>query len=321
MTTAFIFPGQGSQSIGMGLDLYENFETARHVFQEVDDALSLKLSEMIFRGDAADLNLTENTQPALMAVSVAMVRTLAKDFDFNLKDNGLYVAGHSLGEYSALTSVNALTLSDCARALKTRGQAMQKAVPVGQGAMAAILGLDMDAVIEIASEAARLSGAVCECANDNSPGQVVISGAKAAIDQAIIIATERGAKRALLLPVSAPFHCSMMQPAADVMRDTLADINFQTPDLPVIANISVQPETDDARMRDLLVQQVTGQVRWTETINWMAQNNVTRTVEIGAGKVLSGLVKRINKEVTPISLQKAEDLEVFVKEVFAKENS
>ncbi len=314
MTTAFIFPGQGSQSIGMGLDLYENFETARLVFEEINDALSFNLSDMIFRGDTADLNLTENTQPALMAVSVAMVRTLSKDFDFNLKDNGIYVAGHSLGEYSALTAVSALSLSDCARALKTRGQAMQKAVPVGQGAMAAILGLDMDVVIDIASEAARLSGDVCECANDNSPGQVVISGAKAAIEQAITIATERGAKRALLLPVSAPFHCSMMQPAADVMRDTLAEIAFSAPELPVIANISVQPENDQTRIRDLLVQQVTGQVRWTETINWMAHNNVTRTVEIGAGKVLSGLVKRINKDITPLSLQKADDLEAFVKD-------
>jgi len=301
-TRAFVFPGQGSQFVGMGKDLAEAFPAAREVFQEVDSALSQNLSKLMFEGPEADLNLTENTQPALMAVSVAVARILGNDVLKSAK----FVAGHSLGEYAALTAVGTFSLSDAARLLKIRGQAMQKAVPVGVGAMAAILGLEMDAVTALAKEAG------CEAANDNSFGQVVVSGKKEAVERAIALATAKGAKRAILLPVSAPFHCSLMQPAADVMRDALAKVDMKSPSIPLIANVIASEVTDPARIRQLLVEQVTGTVRWRESVLYMKDHGVTELVELGAGKVLSGLAKRIDAAVSGRSIGTPKDIEEFL---------
>ena len=295
MTRAFIFPGQGSQFIGMGKELAESFPDARHVFDEVDDALSQKLSAMMFEGAEADLNMTENTQPALMAVSMAVVRVLEKQGGISVKEACQFVAGHSLGEYSALTAAGSLKLSDTAKLLKIRGQAMQQAVPVGQGAMAAILGLEFDDVQAIAAAAA--GSEICESANDNSPGQVVVSGHKGAVEQAVVLATEKGAKRAVTLPVSAPFHCQLMKPAADRMAQALAETDIAAPCVPVVANVVAEAVTDPAQIRDLLVQQVTGMVRWRESVLWMGDQGVTEMAELGAGKVLSGLVRRINRDI------------------------
>lgn len=308
---AFVFPGQGSQSVGMGKAMYDNFEAARLVFQEVDDALNQKLSQLLFEGPEDTLMLTENGQPAIMATSVAVFRVLQKECGLDLKQAAKFVAGHSLGEYSALCAAEALNLSDTARLLRLRGQAMQKAVPVGQGAMAAILNLDMDTVARVAEEAAQ--GEICTLANDNSPGQVVISGHKTAIDRACELAKEAGAKRALPLAVSAPFHCPLMQPAADAMQAALAETTIKAPVVPVISNVSVQPETDPARIRDLLVQQVTGRVRWTETIEFMKAQGITETVEIGNGKVLSGLTRRIDKELAASNVCEPTDLGTYAK--------
>ena len=306
MTTAFVFPGQGSQALGMGKSLSETHAIAREVFEEVNDALSQDLTAIMWGEDADALNLTENTQPALMAVSVAVTRVLESQGEFILADKGRYVAGHSLGEYSALTAANCLALSDTAKLLKLRGQAMQRAVPVGQGAMAAILGLSFDDVLSITQSAQ------CELANDNSDGQVVISGAKETVEVACAVASEKGAKRALMLPVSAPFHCSLMQPAADEMREALSSVAFNTPTLPVIANVTAQTETDPDTIRNLLVEQITGRVRWRESVEWMGQHSVTNMAELGAGKVLCGLARRINKDITCANAETPDDIEALL---------
>lgn len=311
MSRAIVFPGQGSQAVGMGRELAEAFPVARQVFEEVDDALNQKLSQIMWEGPEADLTLTENAQPALMAVSLAVVRVLEDQGGWKIADKGAYVAGHSLGEYSALAAAGTFSLADAARLLKTRGQAMQKAVPVGQGAMAALLGAEFEQARQIAADAAQ--GDVCEAANDNASGQVVISGSKAAIDRAIAIAAEKGLKRAMLLPVSAPFHCSLMQPAADVMAEALAAVAMKAPVVPVIANVTAAPVQNPEEIRKLLVAQVTGTVRWRESVLAMKGLGVESLVECGSGKVLAGLVKRIDKEISAVSLNNPADIEAFLK--------
>ncbi len=308
--TAFTFPGQGSQAVGMGRDLADAYPEARAVFDEVDEALGQKLSAIMFEGPEDVLRLTENAQPALMAVSVAVVRVLAAR-GVSLADRAAYVAGHSLGEYSALCAAGTFTLADTARLLRTRGQAMQKAVPVGHGAMAALLGLDLDTARAVAEEAA--GGEVCQLANDNAPGQVVVSGATAAVERAVDIAKGKGAKRALLLPVSAPFHCSLMQPAAEAMQAALSEVAMQAPVVPVISNVLAAPITDPEEIRRRLVEQVTGVVRWTESIAWLTgEGGVTNLVELGSGKVLTGLAKRINGNVTATAVGTPADIDAFV---------
>ena len=312
---AFTFPGQGSQTVGMGKDLAAAYPEARAVFQEVDEALGQRLSAIMFEGPDDILRLTENAQPALMAVSLAVVRVLESK-GVRLADHAAYVAGHSLGEYSALCAAGTFSLSDTARLLKTRGQAMQKAVPVGHGAMAALLGLDLETAQEVAAEAAQ--GEVCDVANDNAPGQVVVSGATAAIERAVEIAKAKGAKRALLLPVSAPFHCSLMQPAADAMAQALAEVSMQAPVVPLVANVLAQPISDPADIRQRLVEQVTGVVRWTESITWLTgQGGVTHLAELGTGKVLTGLAKRINSEASATAVGTPADIDAFVAELTA----
>jgi [acyl-carrier-protein] S-malonyltransferase len=291
MTAAFTFPGQGSQAVGMGKALAEAFPAARAVFDEVDSALGEKLTAIIWDGPAETLQLTENAQPALMAVSLATMRVLEAEAGLVLARDAAFVAGHSLGEYSALAAAGSLSISDAARLLRTRGQAMQKAVPVGVGAMAALLGLDFETAIAVAEEAAQ--GQVCQAANDNGGGQVVVSGDAAAVGRALEIAKARGAKRAMLLPVSAPFHCSLMQPAAEVMAEALAAVTIKQPAVPLVSNVLASALTDPAEIRRRLVEQVTGTVRWRESVTYMAGHGVTRFFEVGAGKVLSGLVKRI----------------------------
>ena len=308
MSRAFTFPGQGSQFVGMGQDLAAE-PAARAVFDEVDAALSENLSRLMFEGPEDTLTLTENTQPALMAVSLAVMRVLeargAKPADL-----ASHVAGHSLGEYSALAATGALSLADTARLLRRRGQAMQRAVPVGEGAMAALLGLDHDDAVAVAEQAAQ--GDVITAANDNAPGQVVLSGAKAAIERAVEIAKEKGARRAVLLPVSAPFHCPLMRPAADEMAEALADITINPPALPLIANVTASEVSDPDAIRDLLVKQVTGAVRWRESMLRMKASGVTALIEAGAGKVLTGLARRIDRETEAVSLQSPEDIDAFM---------
>lgn len=313
MSRAFIFPGQGSQAVGMGQALAESFAAARLVFEEVDEALKQKLSKLMFEGPEGDLTLTENAQPALMAVSVAALRVLETEGNWRLADKAGYVAGHSLGEYSALAAAGALALTDAARLLKLRGQAMQKAVPVGEGAMAAMLGPELEQVQKIAKQAADETRLVCGVANDNSPGQVVVSGAKAAVERAMAIATEQGVKRSILLPVSAPFHCALMQPAADAMEEALAKTSIRQPVVPVVANVTAQPVSDAATIAKLLVTQVTATVRWRESVLAMKSLGVSRTLELGAGKVLAGLVKRIDKEIEALSVGTPADLEAALK--------
>ncbi|HEV2556240.1 MAG TPA: ACP S-malonyltransferase [Bosea sp. (in: a-proteobacteria)] len=309
MTTAFIFPGQGSQAVGMGKSLADSFAAARAVFEEVDAALSQKLSTLMWEGPAEELTLTANAQPALMAVSLAVVRVLEAEAGLDLKRDAAFVAGHSLGEYSALAAAGTFSIADAARLLRIRGDAMQKAVPPGQGAMAALLGADLDLARAIAADAAQ--GDVCEAANDNGGGQVVLSGAKAAIDRAIVLAGERGVRRAMLLPVSAPFHCALMQPAADAMRAALADVAMHAPAVPVMANVGAAPLSDVEAIRASLVAQVTGTVRWRECVEAMATAGVDRFVELGSGKVLAGLVKRIAPGATPLSVGTADDVSAY----------
>ena len=289
MTRAFVFPGQGAQTIGMGRDLAQAYPAARAVFAEVDDALSENLSDLIWNGQAEQLQLTQNAQPALMATSIAALRAL--ESEGIAVTTAAYVAGHSLGEYSALCAAGALSLTDTARLLRLRGQAMQAAVPVGVGAMAALLGLDFATAAEVAAEAAQ--GEVCQAANDNDPAQVVVSGHRGAVERALEIAKARGAKRALLLPVSAPFHCALMQPAADAMAAALSGVTLLAPRVPLVANVRADAVTDPETIRALLVAQVTGSVRWRESVLWMESRGVTEAWEIGAGKALSGMIKRI----------------------------
>lgn len=310
MSRALIFPGQGSQFVGMGKELLESFAEAREVFERVDDALSQKLSKIILEGPESDLNLTANTQPALMAVSMAVVEVLKKQGGLKVEDICSYVAGHSLGEYSALTAAGALSIEETARLLRIRGDAMQKAVPVGVGAMAAILGLDFEDVKDIAAAASNHE--ICEAANDNSNGQVVVSGHKGAVALAISLAQEKGAKRAVELPVSAPFHCALMQPAADAMKDALADAKLVAPCVPVVANVIASATQDPEEIRDLLVRQVTGTVRWRESVMWMKAQGVEEMVELGAGKVLSGLVRRIEKDVACESACTPPEIEALI---------
>ena len=304
MTKAFVFPGQGAQQIGMGKALAEAYPAARAVFDEVDAALGEKLSTLIWEGDAETLTLTRNAQPALMATSLAAMRALEAE---GVKvTEAAFVAGHSLGEYSALCAAGALSLTDTARLLRLRGQAMQAAVPVGVGAMAALLGLDFAQAATVAAEAAE--GEVCQAANDNDPAQVVVSGHRAAVERALEIARAKGAKRAILLPVSAPFHCALMQPAADAMAGALADVTIHTPKVPVVANVLAEATSDAGLIRELLVRQVTGSVRWRESVAWMAGQGVAEFWEIGAGKALSGMIRRIAKEAECRAVGTPEDV-------------
>lgn len=300
MTIAFVFPGQGSQDVGMGRELAEAFPAAREVFDEVDSALGQHLSKLMWDGPKDELTLTENAQPALMAVSMAVLRVLEREKGFSLKDRVAYVAGHSLGEYSALAAAGAFTLSDTAKLLKLRGKAMQASVPVGQGAMYALLGVGMDVAIKVAEAAAQ--GDVCQIANDNEPTQVVLSGHKMALERVPDIGKPMGVRRAVPLPVSAPFHCALMQPAADAMADALSKVDIKAPVVPLVCNVLASAISDPDEIRKRLVQQVTGTVRWRESISYMTAAGVTDVYEIGTGKVLAGIVKRIEKTLNATSI-------------------
>ena len=313
MSIAFVFPGQGSQTVGMGRDLAEAFVAARLVFEEVDEALSQNLSHLMFEGPDDELRLTENAQPALMAVSMAVLRVLEQEGGIEIDDKASFVAGHSLGEYTALAAARAFGLVDTARLLKLRGKAMQQAVPVGEGAMTALLGLDLDAARAVAAEAAE--GDVCDPANDNAPGQVVLSGATAAIERAMLIAPEKGARRAMPLPVSAPFHCAMMAPAAEAMAEALEKTVIETPVVPVVANVTASAVSDPPIIRKLLVEQVTEMVRWRESVLYMKEQGVDTLVELGAGKVLTGLTKRIDRDMTGRAVQGPADIESLIKDL------
>ena len=291
---AFLFPGQGAQAIGMGKDLAENFLVSKNVFEEVNDALGQNLSGLIWDGDVETLTLTENAQPALMATSIAAIKAL--ETEGVIFDQASYIAGHSLGEYSALCAAGSLSLTDTAKLLRIRGKAMQDAVPFGLGAMAAILGLDFETVSQITNLSS--DDQICQAANDNDPGQVVISGHKNAVDQTIELAKDAGAKRAVLLPVSAPFHCSLMQPAAEIMAKALNDIKLEDPSVPLVANVRANEQNNGDMIKDLLIEQVTGSVRWRESIEFMSSKGVSEVFEIGAGKALSGMVRRINREIS-----------------------
>lgn len=310
MTVALTFPGQGSQHVGMGAKLAEAFPAARAVFEEVDDALSEKLSQIMWNGPDETLTLTENAQPALMAVSLAVMRVLESEAGLDPARDVAFVAGHSLGEYSALATAGTFTLADTARLLRTRGRAMQEAVPVGQGAMAAVLGLDLDAVRAVADEAAG-EAEVCQVANDNAPGQVVVSGSAPAVERAVSLAKEQGARRAIMLPVSAPFHCALMKPAAEVMADALEQVTMKPPAVPLVANVTAAAVSEPYEIRMRLCEQVTGAVRWRESVAYMAENGVDRFFEIGAGKVLTGLAKRIASGATAANVGAPEDIGAF----------
>lgn len=310
MSTAFIFPGQGSQQVGMGKALADAFPVARAVFAEVDEALSQSLSKVMWEGPADDLTLTANAQPALMAVSLAAMRVLEAEAGLDLSKDAAFVAGHSLGEYSALAAAGSLAISDAARLLRIRGTAMQEAVPVGAGAMAAILGLTYEQVVAVAEEAA--GSEVCEVANDNADGQVVVSGSTRAVERAVEIAKAKGAARAILLSVSAPFHCRLMAPAAEAMAQALSTASVKAPVVPVVSNVKAAPVTDPAEIVRLLVEQVTGTVRWRESVLFMASAGVGRTVEVGAGKVLSGLSRRIARQVAVSSVGTPDDVAAFI---------
>ena len=308
MSIAFVFPGQGAQSIGMGKALADTYPAAKAVFDEVDDALNEKLSALIWEGEQDTLTLTQNAQPALMATSLAALRAMeAEGISLN---RASYVAGHSLGEYSALAAAGAISVADTARLLRTRGEAMQKAVPVGVGAMAALLGLDFAAATEIADECAM--GQVLQAANDNDPGQVVVSGHKEAVERAVEKAKLKGAKRAMLLPVSAPFHCALMSPAAEVMAQALEAVTINAPSVPLVANVRAEAVDDASLIKDLLVEQVTGSVRWRESVLWMAQNGVTEAWEIGSGKALSGMIRRIDRELATTAIGTPENVQALL---------
>lgn len=309
MTIAFTFPGQGSQAVGMGKALAERFPAAKAVFEEVDAALGEKLTSVMWEGPQETLTLTENAQPALMAMSIAVLRVLEAEAGVDLRRDAQFVAGHSLGEYSALAAAGALTVADTARLVRTRGRAMQKAVPVGTGAMAALLGLEFEQAAAVAAEAAQ--GQVCQAANDNGGGQVVVSGDKAAVERAVEIAKGKGAKRAMLLPVSAPFHCALMQPAADVMAEALSKVAVTAPVVPVVANVLAKPLSDPAEIVRSLVAQVTGTVRWRESVGFMAGAGVRNFYEIGAGKVLTGLAKRLAEGASAMAIGTPDDVAAF----------
>jgi [acyl-carrier-protein] S-malonyltransferase len=310
MKRAFVFPGQGSQQPGMGRDLAEAFTAARLLFEEVDDALSQHLSRLMFEGPESELTLTENAQPALLAASLAVIRVLEAEAGF---DPGQldYVAGHSLGEYSAHAAVGTFSVPDAVRLVKRRGQAMQKAVPVGEGAMAALLGLDIEAAREVADGTA--GHGICVVANDNCPGQIVVSGHRTAVERAVELAAERGARRSIMLPVSAPFHCPLMAPAAEVMEEALGEVALKAPRVPVVANVTAAPALDPDAIRELLVEQVIRMVRWRETVLLFKQNEVEEVVEIGSGRVLSGLVKRIDRELPASSVGTAAETEALMR--------
>jgi [acyl-carrier-protein] S-malonyltransferase len=308
LNRAYVFPGQGAQVVGMGQALAEAYPEARLVFEEVDEALSFSLSKIIWAGEIEELTLTENAQPALMATSIAAFR--AMETEGVISDKVKFFAGHSLGEYSALCASGTLELGDTARLLQLRGKSMQKAAPSGEGAMAAILGLDLKLVEQIAHDAAQSQ--ICQAANDNDPNQVVISGNVAAVERAIIIAKEKGAKRAILLPVSAPFHCELMRPASETMRKAFEDINFKQPSAPVIANYTALPEIDPEQFKTLLVNQITGRVRWRESVTYMAQNGISEIIEIGSGKALSGMIRRIDRDINCHNIGSPEDLNKFL---------
>ncbi|MDX1574650.1 MAG: ACP S-malonyltransferase [Kiloniellales bacterium] len=315
MARAFVFPGQGSQAVGMGRELAEAFAPARHVFEEVDEALKQTLSRLMFEGPEEELTLTENAQPALMAVSLAVMRTLEQEGGVELAAAADYVAGHSLGEYSALAAAGTLEIAEAARLLRRRGAAMQEAVPVGEGAMAALLGLDLADVAAVAAAAAAsgAEGDVCTTANDNAPGQVVVSGHKAAVERAVALAAERGARRGILLPVSAPFHCPLMAPAADVMAEALAEVTLQPPQVPVVPNVTAEPISAPETLRRLLVEQVTAVVRWRESVLAMRERGVDTLAELGAGKVLCGLARRIDRDLNAQPVGTPGEVEALLK--------
>ncbi len=314
MKRAFVFPGQGSQVVGMGAELAGNFPAAREVFEEVDEALKQNLSRNIFEGPNEELTLTANTQPALLAVSMATLRVLQVEGGLVLDQVCAMVAGHSMGEHAALCAADTFSLADASRLLRTRGEAMQRAVPVGDGAMAAILGLDLDAVTEIAA-AETADGDVCAAANDNAPGQVVISGSSAAVERAVKRASDAGARRSILLPVSAPFHCALMAPAAEVMEEALEGVAMEAPGVPLIANVTARPVTDPTEIKDLLVRQVTAPVRWRESVLFMAEQEVETLVEIGAGRVLGSLARRIDRSLGTVAVGTADEVEAFLKTI------
>jgi len=308
LSTTFVFPGQGAQVIGMGQTLARAYPNSRNVFEEVDDALNFKLSKLVWEGEIEELTLTENAQPALMATSIATLRAMEEEGISS--DTVKYFAGHSLGEYSALCAAGALDLADTARLLRLRGKSMQKAVPIGVGAMAAILGLNFELVEKIAQEASQKQ--VCQAANDNDPNQVVISGNLEAVERAIILAKEKGAKRAIILPVSAPFHCELMQPASDVMAEAFSKVSFKIPSSPIVANYTALPVVDPSEIKNLLIKQITGRVRWRETINYISQNGVDKVIEIGSGKALTGMIRRINKDINCYNIGSSDDLNKFL---------
>ena len=311
MNRAFVFPGQASQAVGMGAELAAAFPVARELFEEVDDALSQRLSRLMFEGPEDELTLTENAQPAIVAVSLATVRVLEREGGIRLAEKGRFVAGHSMGEYSALGATGAFSLADAVRLVKRRGQAMQEAVPVGEGAMAALIGMDLEAAREVAEAAAQ--DEVCVPANDNAPGQVVLSGHKGAVERAVEIAAERGARRAIMLPVSAPFHCSLMAPAAEVMAEALAGVAMSPPSLALVTNVTAAPVEDPEAIRGLLVEQVTAMVRWRELVLRMKQEGTETLVELGAGKFLSGLIRRIDRDLQVANAGTPDEIEALGK--------
>ena len=311
MKRAFVFPGQGSQHPGMGRDLAEAFRPARLLFEEVDDALSQHLSRLMFEGPESDLTLTENAQPALLAASLAVIRVLREEGGLDLANQVAYLAGHSLGEYSAHAAAGTVSVTDAVRLVKRRGQAMQKAVPLGEGAMAALLGLEIDAAREVAEGTTGYG--VCVVANDNCPGQIVISGDRAAVERAVELAAERGARRSIMLPVSAPFHCPLMAPAAAAMEEAFGEVSLQVPFVPVVANVTASPTSDPTEIKDLLIEQVTRMVRWRETVLLFSRSQVEEIVEIGAGRVLAGLSKRIARDLPVLSVGTAAETEELMK--------